>query len=85
MMDQDHGASLRETGSREPSPVGLGPSGFDPARSYSAYQQGERAALLQVRSFIISHGRAHVDAFCAQRLHDIAMDARHDAERAANA
>ena len=31
---QDTGASLRETGSREPSPssTGLGPSGFDPAR-----------------------------------------------------
>jgi len=31
---QDLGASLRETGSREPSPGGLGPLGFDPARSH---------------------------------------------------
>lgn len=43
---------------------------------YSEYQDGERAALLQVRSFIIKHGKAQVDAYCAQRLHDIAMDAR---------
>lgn len=44
---------------------------------YSEFEQGERQALLQVRSFITKHGRAHVDAYCAQRLHDMMMDARH--------
>jgi regulator of protease activity HflC (stomatin/prohibitin superfamily) len=38
----------------------------------------ERRTLLEVRSFITKHGRAHVDAYCQQRLHDMAMDARHE-------
>ena len=46
---------------------------------YSEFERGERQALLQVRSFIAMHGKREVDAFCAQRLHDIAMDARHAA------
>lgn len=44
---------------------------------YSEFEKGERQALLQVRSFIIKHGTKEVDAFCAQRLHDIMMDRRH--------
>lgn len=44
--------------------------------TYTEFEQGERQALLQVRSFITKHGKKEVDAFCAQRLHDIAMDAR---------
>lgn len=43
---------------------------------YSQFENGERQALLQVRSFITKHGAKEVDAFCAQRLHDIMMDAR---------
>lgn len=55
---------------------------------FEPFEQGERAALLQVRSFISKHGTKEVDAFCAQRLHDIRMDARHRLTRdqaAANA
>lgn len=61
----------------EPVPVSA-LSGNDPSRDddYCEYELGERAALLQVRSFIIKHGLREVDAFCAQRLHDIKMDAR---------
>lgn len=44
--------------------------------TYSEFEKGEREALLQVRSFIIKHGKKEVDTFCAQRLHDIEMDAR---------
>ena len=47
-----------------------------PQPEYTEFEKGERAALLQVRSFIIKHGKSQVDAFCAQRLHDIAMDAQ---------
>lgn len=36
----------------------------------------ERRTLLQVRSFLARHGAAQVDAYCQQRLHDMAMDAR---------
>lgn len=43
---------------------------------YSEHEKGERAALLQVRSFITKHGVKEVDMFCAQRLHDILMDAQ---------
>lgn len=43
---------------------------------YNRFEEGERFALLQVRSFIIKHGLKEVDTFCAQRLHDIDMDAR---------
>lgn len=49
--------------------------------NYSEFERGERQALLQVRSFITMHGPKEADAFCAQRLHDIAMDRRH-ADRA---
>lgn len=45
--------------------------------AYTDFEAGERQALLDVRSFLIKHGRREVDAFCAQRLHDIRMDARH--------
>jgi hypothetical protein len=48
---------------------------------YSEFERGERQALLQVRSFILKHGLKEVDAYCAQRLHDIKMDARHYAEK----
>lgn len=58
----------------DPALMALAGKGVEP--TYSEFERGERAALLQVRSFIIKHGRADVDAFCAQRLHDIAMDAR---------
>lgn len=44
--------------------------------AYSDHEAGERAALLQVCSFIIKHGVKEVDAFWARRLHDIMMDAR---------
>jgi hypothetical protein len=44
---------------------------------YTEFEMGERQALLQLRSFIIKHGKDQVDDFCAQRLHDIKMDARH--------
>jgi hypothetical protein len=37
----------------------------------------ERQTLLNVRTFITKHGVKEVDAYCAQRLHDIRMDARH--------
>lgn len=43
---------------------------------YTEFERGEREALLQVRSFLIKHGAREVDAFCAQRVHDIMMDAR---------
>lgn len=42
----------------------------------SDYELGERQALLEVRSFILKHGLKEVDAYCAQRLHDIAEDAK---------
>lgn len=53
---------------------------------FTDFEQGERAALLQLRSFII---RAHfekkpfseVDAYCAQRLNDIRIDASHRAAK----
>lgn len=45
--------------------------------AYNDFEQGERQALLQVRSFITKHGTEEVDMFCAQRLHDIKMDARY--------
>lgn len=44
---------------------------------YSDFEQGERQALMQVRSFIAKIGLKDVDAFCAQRLHDIRMDRLH--------
>lgn len=46
------------------------------AEEFTEFEKGERQALLQVRSFIINHGTKEVDAYCAQRLHDIRMDAR---------
>lgn len=54
---------------------------------YTESEQGERNALLAVRGFITMHGPAEVDAYCAQRLHDIAMDRRHwdEQRRAADA
>ncbi len=53
--------------------------------TYSEHEQGERAALLQVRSFIAKHGLKEVDAFCAQRLDDIKMDRLHwDKENRSN-
>jgi hypothetical protein len=48
--------------------------------AYNDFEQGERQALLQVRSFIVKHGSKgikEIDMFCAQRLNDIKMDARH--------
>lgn len=44
--------------------------------AYTEFEQGERQALLEVRSFIAKRGLKELDAYCAQRLHDIAMDAR---------
>lgn len=49
---------------------------FDPRR-HTDFEKGERQALLEVRSFITKHGLKEVDAYCAQRLHDIRMDAFH--------
>lgn len=46
----------------------------------SEFEKGERQALLEVRSFITKHGTKEVDAYCRQRLHDIAMDARHQSK-----
>lgn len=54
-------------------------AGVSDNEAYSDFERGERQALLQVRSFVIKHGPKEVDAFCAQRLHDIRMDARHAA------
>jgi oligoribonuclease (3'-5' exoribonuclease) len=48
-----------------------------PEPIYSARDQGFREALLQVLSFIAKHGKAEVDAFCAQALHDLRMDTLH--------
>ncbi len=50
---------------------------------YTDHEQGERDALLQLRSFIINRsfklkGKAlidEIDSYCAQRLHDLKMDA----------
>jgi len=44
---------------------------------YTDFEKGERQALLEVRSFITKHGMKEVDTYCAQRLHDIHMDAFH--------
>jgi hypothetical protein len=44
---------------------------------YTEFEQGERQALLQLRSFIARHGVKEVGDYAAQRLHDIRMDARH--------
>jgi hypothetical protein len=44
--------------------------------TYDEFTRGERQALLRVRSFITKHGVREVDAYCAQRLHDIMMDNR---------
>jgi hypothetical protein len=44
--------------------------------TYSEFEEGERQALLQVRTFIAHHGVKEVGDYCAQRLHDIQMDAR---------
>lgn len=38
-------------------------------------EASERETLLQIRTFITRHGLKEVDAYCAQRLHDIHMDA----------
>lgn len=43
---------------------------------FTEFERGERQALLEVRSFITKHGAKEVDAYCAQRLHDITMDAK---------
>ena len=43
--------------------------------AYTEFELGERQALLEVRSFITKHGKREVDAYCAQRLHDLRMDA----------
>lgn len=61
---------------------------------YSDREQGERDALLQLRSFIIDQSLKlkgkrltdEIDAYCAQRLHDMAMDriARDDDRRRAD-
>jgi hypothetical protein len=48
-----------------------------PEPIYSTRDQGFREALLQVLSFIAKHGKAEVDAFCAQALHDLRMDTLH--------
>lgn len=44
--------------------------------AYTEFEQGERQALLQVRSFIARHGVKEVSDYCATRLHDMKMDAR---------
>jgi hypothetical protein len=44
---------------------------------FTDFEKGERQALLEVRSFITKHGLKEVDTYCAQRLHDIRMDAIH--------
>jgi hypothetical protein len=43
--------------------------------TYTEFEQGERQALLQVRSFIAQHGTKEVSDYAAQRLHDLKMDA----------
>ena len=45
--------------------------------TFSEREEGERQALLEVRGFITKNGTKDVDAYCAQRLHDMRMDARH--------
>lgn len=50
---------------------------------FTEFEQGERAALLQLRSFITRQGLKlksaalvkEIDLFCATRLNDIRMDA----------
>lgn len=49
---------------------------------YTEFEQGERQALLQVRSFIAKHGIKEVSDYAAMRLHDIRMDALHRTEQA---
>jgi hypothetical protein len=48
---------------------------------FTPEEMSERQALLEVRAFITKHGTKEVDAYCAQRLHDIRMDARHRAKK----
>lgn len=45
--------------------------------TYTEFEEGERQALIEVRSFIAKRGLKEVDTFCAQRLADIKADARH--------
>jgi hypothetical protein len=47
----------------------------------AAEEAAERVVLLRMRSFIATHGVKEADTYCMQRLHDMAMDARHRAER----
>jgi hypothetical protein len=44
--------------------------------AYTEFEQGERQALLELRSFIAKRGTKKVDAYCAQRLADIESDTR---------
>lgn len=44
---------------------------------FTEFEQGERQALLQLRTFITKHGVKEVDQYAAQRLHDIRQDALH--------
>lgn len=48
---------------------------------FTEFEEGERQALLQVRSFIATHGTKEVGDYCAQRLHDIRMDANERVRR----
>jgi hypothetical protein len=45
--------------------------------NWTEFEEGERDALLRVRTFIALHGTGEVDDYCMQRLHDIRMDAMH--------
>lgn len=56
---------------------------------FTEFEQGERAALSQLRSFITRQGLKlkgaalvkEIDIFCATRLNDIRMDASHRSGR----
>lgn len=43
----------------------------------SDVERGRHDAFLEVRSFIIKHGKDQVDAFCMQALADMRSDAEH--------
>lgn len=53
-MTKDIGASASRPGSREPSPEGLGPSGFDPSRLLSV-EQAEALGYVNVVAAPLGH------------------------------
>lgn len=48
-MEQECGRVPEAPGSREPSPDGLGPSGFDPSRVLAALKDGCRTGMIAER------------------------------------